>query len=168
MSAAAAPRNMCGRHYKRRRFRINRSPGEAATSTADVRAPPTTTRVCVDCKTSKTPLWRGGPAGPQSLCNACGIRYRKRKRGGLEVKPVKKENQKLKQRQRRNRERDNNNNDDDNNNNNNVMVSQKQMRKLVSSSRSEEEPIWALSPHDLDNFDRDSSPNTSKAFEQIV
>ncbi|XAR52673.1 hypothetical protein NMG60_11020857 [Bertholletia excelsa] len=37
-----------------------------------------TKKCCVDCKTTKTPLWRGGPAGPKSLCNACGIRYRKR------------------------------------------------------------------------------------------
>ncbi|XP_052204369.1 GATA transcription factor 16-like [Diospyros lotus] len=36
-------------------------------------------RCCADCKTTKTPLWRGGPAGPKSLCNACGIRYRKRR-----------------------------------------------------------------------------------------
>ncbi|KAK4768248.1 hypothetical protein SAY87_003389 [Trapa incisa] len=32
---------------------------------------------CADCRTTKTPLWRGGPSGPKSLCNACGIRYRK-------------------------------------------------------------------------------------------
>uniref|UniRef100_A0A0D6R7R4 GATA-type domain-containing protein n=1 Tax=Araucaria cunninghamii TaxID=56994 RepID=A0A0D6R7R4_ARACU len=37
-------------------------------------------RVCVDCKTTKTPLWRSGPHGPKSLCNACGIRYRKARR----------------------------------------------------------------------------------------
>lgn len=37
-------------------------------------------RVCVDCKTTKTPLWRSGPQGPKSLCNACGIRYRKARR----------------------------------------------------------------------------------------
>ncbi|KAK1584562.1 hypothetical protein Q3G72_034062 [Acer saccharum] len=37
-------------------------------------------QTCTDCKTTKTPLWRGGPAGPKSLCNACGIRHRKRKR----------------------------------------------------------------------------------------
>ncbi|XP_035549520.1 GATA transcription factor 16-like isoform X2 [Juglans regia] len=36
-------------------------------------------KCCLDCKTTKTPLWRGGPAGPKSLCNACGIRYRKRR-----------------------------------------------------------------------------------------
>ncbi|KAE8706435.1 GATA transcription factor 23 [Hibiscus syriacus] len=37
-------------------------------------------KLCTDCKTTKTPLWRGGPAGPKSLCNACGIRYRKKRR----------------------------------------------------------------------------------------
>ncbi|KAE8726226.1 GATA transcription factor 23 [Hibiscus syriacus] len=34
-------------------------------------------RVCTDCNTTKTPLWRSGPRGPKSLCNACGIRQRK-------------------------------------------------------------------------------------------
>ncbi|XVF32849.1 hypothetical protein REPUB_Repub17cG0118000 [Reevesia pubescens] len=38
---------------------------------------------CVDCNATRTPLWRGGPAGPRSLCNACGIRYRKKKRALL-------------------------------------------------------------------------------------
>ncbi|KMZ62682.1 GATA transcription factor 16 [Zostera marina] len=38
------------------------------------------TLICADCRTSKTPLWRGGPSGPKSLCNACGIRYRKKRR----------------------------------------------------------------------------------------
>nr|GEV45970.1 retrovirus-related Pol polyprotein from transposon TNT 1-94 [Tanacetum cinerariifolium] len=42
-------------------------------------------KTCVDCGTSKTPLWRGGPAGPKSLCNACGIRSRKRRRALLGV-----------------------------------------------------------------------------------
>ncbi|XP_077212080.1 putative GATA transcription factor 22 [Tasmannia lanceolata] len=45
-------------------------------------------RVCSDCNTTKTPLWRSGPEGPKSLCNACGIRQRKARRamavsGGL-------------------------------------------------------------------------------------
>ncbi|KAL6964678.1 hypothetical protein U1Q18_035736 [Sarracenia purpurea var. burkii] len=35
-------------------------------------------KCCADCKTTRTPLWRSGPAGPKSLCNACGIRYRKK------------------------------------------------------------------------------------------
>lgn len=33
--------------------------------------------VCAHCGTSKTPLWRNGPGGPKSLCNACGIRFKK-------------------------------------------------------------------------------------------
>ncbi|KAG9137464.1 hypothetical protein Leryth_019888 [Lithospermum erythrorhizon] len=33
-----------------------------------------------DCNTTKTPLWRSGPKGPKSLCNACGIRQRKARR----------------------------------------------------------------------------------------
>ncbi|XP_042380849.1 GATA transcription factor 16-like isoform X2 [Zingiber officinale] len=37
-------------------------------------------RTCADCSASETPLWRGGPEGPKSLCNACGIKYRKRKK----------------------------------------------------------------------------------------
>ncbi|TKY54490.1 putative GATA transcription factor 22 [Spatholobus suberectus] len=39
-----------------------------------------TVRVCTDCHTTKTPLWRSGPRGPKSLCNACGIRQRKARR----------------------------------------------------------------------------------------
>ncbi|CAL9082918.1 unnamed protein product [Musa acuminata var. zebrina] len=35
---------------------------------------------CTGCRTTKTPLWRAGPSGPKSLCNACGIRYRKSRR----------------------------------------------------------------------------------------
>lgn len=46
-------------------------------------------KACTDCKTTKTPLWRGGPAGPKSLCNACGIRYRK-KRSVMRLDPEKK------------------------------------------------------------------------------
>ncbi|KAK8671185.1 hypothetical protein V6N13_037790 [Hibiscus sabdariffa] len=42
-----------------------------------------TKKTCADCGTSKTPLWRGGPAGPKSLCNACGIRSRKKRRAML-------------------------------------------------------------------------------------
>lgn len=53
-------------------------------------------RVCSDCNTTKTPLWRSGPCGPKSLCNACGIRQRKARRamaaaanGGAAVAPAK-------------------------------------------------------------------------------
>ncbi|XP_051130544.1 GATA transcription factor 16-like [Andrographis paniculata] len=44
-----------------------------------------TVKTCADCGTSKTPLWRGGPDGPKSLCNACGIRSRKKRRALLGV-----------------------------------------------------------------------------------
>ncbi|CAA7057442.1 unnamed protein product [Microthlaspi erraticum] len=42
-----------------------------------------TKKTCVDCGTSRTPLWRGGPAGPKSLCNACGIKSRKKRQAAL-------------------------------------------------------------------------------------
>ncbi|XP_057724146.1 putative GATA transcription factor 22 [Arachis stenosperma] len=42
-----------------------------------------TVRVCSDCHTTKTPLWRSGPRGPKSLCNACGIRQRKARRAAM-------------------------------------------------------------------------------------
>ncbi|CAD5323301.1 unnamed protein product [Arabidopsis thaliana] len=45
-----------------------------------------TKRTCVDCGTIRTPLWRGGPAGPKSLCNACGIKSRKKRQAALGVR----------------------------------------------------------------------------------
>ncbi|GFQ02462.1 gata transcription factor 15 [Phtheirospermum japonicum] len=44
---------------------------------------------CSDCRTTKTPLWRGGPAGPKSLCNACGIKFHKKRRQLLGLAPEK-------------------------------------------------------------------------------
>ncbi|KAL8191988.1 hypothetical protein R6Q57_028109 [Mikania cordata] len=41
------------------------------------------TKCCTDCQTTRTPLWRGGPAGPKSLCNACGIKYNKKRRAQI-------------------------------------------------------------------------------------
>ncbi|KAH6824157.1 GATA transcription factor 16 [Perilla frutescens var. hirtella] len=38
---------------------------------------------CKVCGSINTPLWRKGPDGPQTLCNACGLRHlRTLKRGG--------------------------------------------------------------------------------------
>lgn len=34
-------------------------------------------QACLNCGTTNTPLWRGGPEGPKTLCNACGVRYMK-------------------------------------------------------------------------------------------
>ncbi|CAL9222156.1 unnamed protein product [Arabidopsis halleri] len=33
-------------------------------------------RKCQHCGAEKTPQWRAGPAGPKTLCNACGVRYK--------------------------------------------------------------------------------------------
>lgn len=33
-------------------------------------------RKCMHCEITKTPQWRAGPAGPKTLCNACGVRYK--------------------------------------------------------------------------------------------
>jgi len=48
---------------------------------------------CVECRTTATPMWRGGPTGPRSLCNACGIRYRKKRRQELGLDSAKKPQQ---------------------------------------------------------------------------
>jgi len=37
-------------------------------------------RFCEFCNSSNTPTWRRGPAGKGSLCNACGIKWRLRKK----------------------------------------------------------------------------------------
>jgi hypothetical protein len=34
-------------------------------------------KVCFDCNTRKSPLWRMGPLGANTLCNACGLRYKR-------------------------------------------------------------------------------------------
>ncbi|KZV47610.1 hypothetical protein F511_12879 [Dorcoceras hygrometricum] len=41
---------------------------------------PLLARRCANCDTASTPLWRNGPRGPKSLCNACGIRFKKEER----------------------------------------------------------------------------------------
>nr|GMC68102.1 GATA transcription factor 4-like [Ipomoea batatas] len=33
-------------------------------------------RKCSHCETEDTPQWRMGPMGPNTLCNACGVRYK--------------------------------------------------------------------------------------------
>lgn len=34
--------------------------------------------LCHDCGRTDSPEWRKGPAGPKTLCNACGLRYAKK------------------------------------------------------------------------------------------
>ena len=48
----------------------------------DTRAPERRERECRDCGTTSTPQWRGGPEGARTLCNACGVRWRKSQGGG--------------------------------------------------------------------------------------
>ena len=33
-------------------------------------------RACLHCGVTDTPQWRTGPAGPKTLCNACGVRFK--------------------------------------------------------------------------------------------
>lgn len=32
---------------------------------------------CLNCGCHQTPQWRCGPLGPRTLCNACGVRFKK-------------------------------------------------------------------------------------------
>lgn len=33
--------------------------------------------MCLNCGVHSTPQWRCGPLGPRTLCNACGVRFKK-------------------------------------------------------------------------------------------
>lgn len=48
------------------------SPAAPAIAAAAVGA--TGVKQCTECGTQRTPMWRNGPAGPKTLCNACGVR----------------------------------------------------------------------------------------------
>ncbi|KAL2906540.1 GATA transcription factor 18 [Bienertia sinuspersici] len=56
----------------------SRNTSHAATASGG--ADPLFVRRCANCDTTSTPLWRNGPRGPKSLCNACGIRFKKEER----------------------------------------------------------------------------------------
>ncbi|KAL4643073.1 hypothetical protein ACB092_02G066900 [Castanea dentata] len=81
-------------------------------------------KTCADCGTTKTPLWRGGPAGPKSLCNACGIRSRKKRRASLGLN---KEDKKSK--------RASINGSNNNNHNNNNKISNSLKQRLLALGR---------------------------------
>jgi hypothetical protein len=44
-------------------------------------------RGCSKCGANKTPQWRMGPTGAKTLCNACGVRYRKAVQTGAAPPP---------------------------------------------------------------------------------
>jgi len=35
-------------------------------------------RICTQCGSTDTPLWRRGPHGPKTMCNRCGIRWKRK------------------------------------------------------------------------------------------
>ncbi|KAL9261531.1 GATA transcription factor 17-like protein [Drosera capensis] len=93
---------------------------------------------CVDCLTNNTPLWRGGPAGPKSLCNACGIKHHKKRRAllglqkGRPEKPPKKKSKNTNNRHN-NGTNDSSNSSSDNSSSSNNMNNDDN-RKSSSSS----------------------------------
>ncbi|XP_022880472.1 GATA transcription factor 18-like [Olea europaea var. sylvestris] len=58
----------------------NRNHRGGSNSNANSGGDPLLARRCANCDTTSTPLWRNGPRGPKSLCNACGIRFKKEER----------------------------------------------------------------------------------------
>ncbi|CAN6460273.1 unnamed protein product [Victoria cruziana] len=52
--------------------------GRAASTSSAGKVGPA--RRCATCATTHTPLWRNGPNGAKTLCNACGIRFKKEER----------------------------------------------------------------------------------------
>lgn len=51
---------------------------EEATAAATGFLPGIPGKRCAHCNTQTTPLWRNGPDGPKTLCNACGVRDNRR------------------------------------------------------------------------------------------
>ncbi|KAJ2697783.1 hypothetical protein FB645_005825 [Coemansia sp. IMI 203386] len=72
--------------YKRRgstkqkpRPRSQRLASSSATSSPPLPPPPSASsrsRVCKYCGCKETPIWRRGPAGTGTLCNACGVKWK--------------------------------------------------------------------------------------------
>jgi hypothetical protein len=70
---AARPRRKCVRPLGA----AARSP--TPPSPPRLRAPAKEKRECEHCGTDETPLWRKGPEGRPTLCNVCGMRFKKGK-----------------------------------------------------------------------------------------
>ncbi|XVF88752.1 hypothetical protein PTKIN_Ptkin19aG0076700 [Pterospermum kingtungense] len=77
--------NFTPKFEDRKKQQLASSPDNSSNSSYNNNNSSSTVRVCADCNTTKTPLWRSGPRGPMSLCNACGIRQRKARRAMAEA-----------------------------------------------------------------------------------
>ncbi|CAL0305768.1 unnamed protein product [Lupinus luteus] len=71
--------------YMSSKIRLTRKMMSSSSNPSGQRSNSIITRVCADCNTSSTPLWRTGPNGPKTLCNACGIRQRKARKAMAEA-----------------------------------------------------------------------------------
>ncbi|KND04143.1 white collar 2 protein [Spizellomyces punctatus DAOM BR117] len=67
--------------YLGRRGSVTSTEGDLPTPTASSgRRKHHSRQFCQHCGTNESPEWRKGPAGPKTLCNACGLAYAKRER----------------------------------------------------------------------------------------
>lgn len=78
LSCPLGPKTLCNAcyhwfKYGRRQFcnQTNNNPDKKASAEVEIR------RKCQHCGAEVTPLWRAGPLGSKTLCNACGIRWYK-------------------------------------------------------------------------------------------
>ncbi|KAI9357633.1 GATA zinc finger-domain-containing protein [Zopfochytrium polystomum] len=55
------------------------SASTASASTGGGATSSSSTKRCTNCGTTTTPMWRKGPLGAASLCNACGVKWRQGK-----------------------------------------------------------------------------------------
>ncbi|KAL5754641.1 hypothetical protein ACOSP7_022861 [Xanthoceras sorbifolium] len=119
------------------------SRGGANTSTNNNSAnDPLLARRCANCDTTSTPLWRNGPRGPKSLCNACGIRFKKEERrataANANTTGVMEQQQQQHQQQQHQGYPHHHHHHNNNNNNNNSWVHHTQTQKMPCYSPSNE------------------------------
>ncbi|KAJ1910470.1 hypothetical protein GGI09_004948 [Coemansia sp. S100] len=72
-SQQGAPPVKTKRPYKRRTSTIQKTPSNPRRITL---SPVGRSRKCSYCGCSETPIWRRGPGGTGTLCNACGVRWK--------------------------------------------------------------------------------------------